>query len=79
LTSLDNLGFDLEKDFNGSDDVIEDRVEKNLVFQMRRVDVKNKRKAKDFIFEQNKSGIVLPQEIFNKVHAVAGYFISSGS
>ena len=41
---------------------------------MRRVDVKSKRKAKDFIFEQNKSGIVLPQEIFNKVHAVVYIF-----
>jgi hypothetical protein len=74
LTSLDNFGFYLEKDFNGSDDVIQDRVEKNLVFQMRRVDVKSKQMAKDFIFEQNKSGIVLPQEIFNKVHAVVYIF-----
>ncbi len=77
MTSLDKFGFDLEKDFDGDGDVIQNRLEKNLAFQMRRVDVKSKQRANDFIFQQNKSRILLPQAIFNKVvymYNAADYF-----
>ena len=66
MTSLDNFGLNLEKDFSGSDDIVQDRMEKNLAFQMRRVKVKNM--AKPFIFQQNKSRILLPEAIFSKVN-----------
>ena len=62
MTSLDNFGFDLEKDFAGDGDIIQNRVERNLAFQMRRI-----QRKKDFIFEQNKSRIFLPQTVFNQV------------
>ena len=66
MTSLDNFGLNLEKDFSGSDDIVQDRMEKNLAFQMRRVKVKNM--AKPFIFQQNMSRIVLPEAIFTEVY-----------
>jgi hypothetical protein len=65
VTALDNFGLILEKDHNGSDDIVQHRIEKNLAFQMRRVKVKNM--AKDFIFQQNKSRILLPEAIFKQV------------
>ena len=68
MTSLDNFGFDLEEDFDGKDDIIENEVQKNLVFEMRRVNLGNRQGREDVIFRQNKSRIVLPRAIFTQVY-----------
>ncbi|XP_028402492.1 adhesion G protein-coupled receptor L3-like [Dendronephthya gigantea] len=71
VTSLDNFGFDLEEDFAGDGDIIQNRVERNLAFQMRRF-----RRKRDFVFEQNKSRIFLPQAVFNQTTSEAVTVVS---
>ena len=68
VTSLDNFGFDLEEDFDRNDDIMENEVQKNLAFEMRRVNLGNRQGREDVIFRQNKSRIVLPRAIFTQVY-----------
>lgn len=68
VTSLDNFGFDLERDFVQGGDVTENEVQRNLAFQMHRVNFTKKQRQENLIFQQNKSRIVLPRAIFAEVH-----------
>ena len=70
MTSLDNFGFELDDGYNDNGDIVQDEVQKNLVFQMRRFPVNSKQRKGDFVFQRNKTSIVLPEKIFSEVNSI---------